>query len=839
MLRLRRYRVFLVFAIIATLGVYHFSSGRNWQNASNISVDSLRKFGQKEVPTTSTTAIAQEQKTAPAPLLPSSSAQNIKPIEGIAPTKVPSSQTAIDPATSVSTSIAPIKSVQQEYIPVPEPEDEEIGEGGQGRLEAEPTASLPRDKWPHWRRLPEHFPVPSKDIIALPTGSPNSIPAIQHAFTDESSNSKIERERKRAAVKDAFVHAWNGYTDRAWMHDELRPVTGGSRDPFAGWAATLVDSLDTLWMMGMKAEFEEATNAVNDIDFTTLNRKDIPLFETTIRYLGGLLAAHDLSEGKYKVHLDKAVELADVLMGAFDTPNRMPMTFYHWAPDYASQPHRADTRVVLAEIGSLSVEFTRLAQITKEDKYYDAIARITNEFEKWQMNTKLPGMWPIQVDASGCKKPEGSLTPLEHSLHNGEQDPLPPIPHAKVPSNSVDEGSSTPKSNPAGSNDVSSPSAGQGIADPHAGKIQDGRVSPDAGSAKAIEADARSRGGNMGKIQGWGAEPDADVKKAQEAKAAKAAAAAPVARDVEKRQSNDKNSPESFPPKVGGIPPLSAKTGKGIDGDVDCEAQGLASPPKSQFESFTLGGMSDSIYEYLPKEYMLLGGLNDQYRTMYEKAMDTVRKYLLFRPMVTNNRNILFAGQIKTSGHLDLADDVSLKPEGQHLTCFAGGMFAVGAKIWGIKGDLEIAAKLTDACIWAYEITPTGIMPEGFDVVPCDDMNSCAWNETKWHEELDPYRELRRTSTHGGLKSAAEDGTAAKDTSEKSGDPLSKRQLGEMTPSQDNANTPASGDSTPTGGFTSSAPDHEEFVRVRIKEERLPDGITTMWSRKYILRYGN
>lgn len=62
--------------------------------------------------------------------------------------------------------------------------------------------------------------------------------------------------------------------------------------------------------------------------------------------------------------------------------------------------------MVLAELGSLSVEFTRLAQITKEAKYYDAVARITNELDIWQNNTKMPGLWPQQVDASGCKKPD-------------------------------------------------------------------------------------------------------------------------------------------------------------------------------------------------------------------------------------------------------------------------------------------------------------------------------------------------------------------------------------------------------------------------------------------------
>lgn len=93
--------------------------------------------------------------------------------------------------------------------------------------------------------------------------------------------------------------------------------------------------------------------------------------------------------------------------------------YLHIYSTFASQPHRAKTRVVLAELGSLSVEFTRLAQITKEARYYDAVARITNEFDIWQNNTRLPGLWPIKVDASGCKKPDMSLSQASHD-HTAE-----------------------------------------------------------------------------------------------------------------------------------------------------------------------------------------------------------------------------------------------------------------------------------------------------------------------------------------------------------------------------------------------------------------------------------
>jgi mannosyl-oligosaccharide alpha-1,2-mannosidase len=50
-------------------------------------------------------------------------------------------------------------------------------------------------------------------------------------------------------------------------------------------------------------------------------------------------------------------------------------------------------------LGSLSLEFTRLAQITGNNKYYDGIQRVMNELEKWQEKTNLPGMWPSMVDS--------------------------------------------------------------------------------------------------------------------------------------------------------------------------------------------------------------------------------------------------------------------------------------------------------------------------------------------------------------------------------------------------------------------------------------------------------
>ncbi len=121
---------------------------------------------------------------------------------------------------------------------------------------------------------------------------------------------------------------------------------------------------------------------------------------------------------------------------------------------------------------------------------------------------------------------------------------------------------------------------------------------------------------------------------------------------------------------------------------------------------------------------------------MYLKTIEAVRKYMLYRPMVPDSRDILFSGSVRTAG--PDKDDVRLTAEVEHLTCFIGGMVGMSAKIFGLEGDLEIAKKLTDGCVWAYEVTPSGIMPEGAIVMPCTSAEHCTWNETAYYDFLDP-----------------------------------------------------------------------------------------------------
>ncbi|RJE25491.1 hydrolase family 47 protein [Aspergillus sclerotialis] len=414
----------------------------------------------------------------------------------------------------------------------------------------------------HWQKGREKHPI--KSYIPLPTAAaPLPIPKIQHDFPSESWYRRRQRVNRQTAVKQAFEHAWKGYKKHAWLHDELSPLSGDNRETFAGWAATLVDSLDSLIIMGMTDEFEKALAALEQIDFTTTDATQINVFETTIRYLGGFMAANDLTDGKYPILLKKAVEVGEFLYSAFDTRNRMPQSRWQWTRTAEGLGIEPSRNTILAELGSLTLEFTRLSQLTNDSKYFDAIQRITDQMEAAQQKTKVPGLWPVMVNAEEMK-----------------------------------------------------------FTDPR----------------------------------------------------------------------------------------------------------------------FTVGGMADSMYEYLPKEYMLLSAQVNQYKSMYDSAMDAIKDRLIFRGMTKDNQEVLFAGNAQAG----MPSKEDLEHEAEHLKCFLGGMVGIGAKVFRRSAEeLRIARGLTDGCIWAYDSMPTGIMPEIFHVSACDDMDDCKWDEKKW------YRDVQRRLSKG------------------------------------------------------------------------------------------
>ncbi|PKS13358.1 hypothetical protein jhhlp_000129 [Lomentospora prolificans] len=434
-----------------------------------------------------------------------------------------------------------------------------------------PPPSPPSTKSFDWGKVP----VANRPgrLTHLPSGRPKDLPPIQYNFPLDgwSRNTAKQRETRRQQVKALFFKNWDSYRKYAWKKDALLPLSSSGRDQFSGWAATLVDSLDTLWIMGFRKEFDEAVAAVAEIDFGQSTSTRVNTFETNIRYLGGLLAAYDLS--RREILLTKAIELGDLLYTAFDTENRLPVDNIDFERAKEGGGLLAEGIVVAAGPGTLSLEMTRLSQLTGNPKYYDAINRVTRLFAKQQMETSLPGMWPMYVS---------------------------------------------------------------------------------------------------------------------------------MARE-------------------------DTKYGR----------------------TFTLGGNADSMYEYLPKMYAMLGGLEPVYEKMSRAFMRTATANLFFRPMVPKGDDILISGNV----NVDSEDVPVLDPESEHLACFVGGMMALGGRLFSNQTDVDNGARLAKGCAYVYRSFPTGIMPERFNMVVCpgpDKMpRSCHWDEDVFGVEAGKRPEYKETLPRG------------------------------------------------------------------------------------------
>lgn len=463
----------------------------------------------------------------------------------------------------------------------------------------------------------EKFPVKISDMKTLPKKSHAQIPKIQvedPTLTESAAEKQVRLERQ-AEIKSTFQRDWAAYRQFAWMHDELRPVTNGTNDPFGGWGATLVDALDTLLIMNLREEYEEASKAVARIDFTFTESRQIPLFETTIRYLGGLLSAYDLgvAQGhRDPVMLSQAKLLGKVLYGAFDTPNRLPMLKYDYREQAVTQRiMRAESDGVMSEAGSLSVEFTRLAQLSTgddQDRIFDAIQRITDAFDDSMEYMSVPGLWPVRLDFSGCKPVSRQVS---HPSTTQSRPQLQPGSNGASPPDTV-----VPTPNTAGSPAISPIKSVPGQAELT-------KIGQKASVAQLEDAHEVT-------------DELLDILKAKKISTEK-----DVRVNSIKRQSSAISENQHRPSL-----PVSQ-----VPEDV-CEPQGIRPPPHVSSQTYSQGALADSTYEYFTKEFLLLGGGEEaaQYKRLYELSIEATKKWLLFKPLVPDD---LGAHQLLMSGDLE------------------------------------------------------------------------------------------------------------------------------------------------------------------------------------------
>ncbi|XP_014282102.1 endoplasmic reticulum mannosyl-oligosaccharide 1,2-alpha-mannosidase [Halyomorpha halys] len=215
----------------------------------------------------------------------------------------------------------------------------------------------------------------------------------QPVFFQQMSNNNINEELtdRQKAVVSAFKHAWKGYKKWAWGHDNLRPI---SKKP-SNWfklGLSIVDSIDTMYIMGLKEELKEAQNWVeHSLKFTEYN--DVNLFEVTIRVLGGLLSAFHLTgESVYK---DKAKDLGERLLPCFtQSPSPIPYSDVNLASHNAHSPGWGPDSST-SEVTTIQLEFRDLSRITNDPKFEEAASKVSKHVHTLQ---KLDGLVPIFIN---------------------------------------------------------------------------------------------------------------------------------------------------------------------------------------------------------------------------------------------------------------------------------------------------------------------------------------------------------------------------------------------------------------------------------------------------------
>lgn len=202
-------------------------------------------------------------------------------------------------------------------------------------------------------------------------------------------------------VESLFMESWTLYSQYAFGHDEVKPLSKMADDLLGGQAATMIDSLDMLIILQKSQEVERILQYLEGVKFTSPAKNVVKLSENVIHALGGLLSAYQLSEEKHDILLEKAVELGDFLLRAFDTPNRIPLLQFPWNSELRNRFPFQESNI--GELGGLSLEFTKLSQLTKDNKYYDAIQRVYRMASASVGEFDIDYLFPTVVDASGCE----------------------------------------------------------------------------------------------------------------------------------------------------------------------------------------------------------------------------------------------------------------------------------------------------------------------------------------------------------------------------------------------------------------------------------------------------
>ena len=247
------------------------------------------------------------------------------------------------------------------------------------------------------------------------------------------SSLSSERKERFKAVQLAVGHAWKGYTNIAALdsflnrgggfipHDDLSPLSKKGNS-WLHYAATLHDSIDTLYLANMTKEYEEAVGLLTNYDIQTTSPQATKTFEYSLRILGGLLGAYSLS-GDPRLFAAARNAADSILEGPFQaSPSILPRPFNVLAPSVSSfnsctrlwdwkaniqrlykatysmarnrftKEHQTNS---LAGFGSFGMEFSFISTISGDRKYRKVTDGIFYHVQHYENNGIVPYSWNV------------------------------------------------------------------------------------------------------------------------------------------------------------------------------------------------------------------------------------------------------------------------------------------------------------------------------------------------------------------------------------------------------------------------------------------------------------
>ncbi|KAK5872585.1 hypothetical protein PBY51_013269 [Eleginops maclovinus] len=219
------------------------------------------------------------------------------------------------------------------------------------------------------------------------------------------------KTKMKHMAKEMFYFGYDNYMKYAFPEDELNPIDCEGRGPdvlnpsninindvLGNYSLTLIDTLDTLLVLGNVTEFQKAVKLV--IDTVSFDKDStVQVFEANIRILGSLISSHILLtdpkhpfgkvdyEGYDNELLHLAHDLAVRLLPAFE--NTLTGIPYPRVNLKTGVPPDSINETCTAGAGSLLVEFGILSRLIGDSTF------------EWVARRAVRALWSLRSNETG------------------------------------------------------------------------------------------------------------------------------------------------------------------------------------------------------------------------------------------------------------------------------------------------------------------------------------------------------------------------------------------------------------------------------------------------------